>query len=351
MTVYLHPVRVDQEAISSFKTGPDLNVLTHAPEGCHLMTFQPITFIHAYGLLGANPQRFGTDLKLYLATVNSFFSWHMTTTQIHVTLNRVTVTDAKRRLSEDLGVALASLFMVRAFGVVWDTIAQIPLNTKLSVKRPDFESFDAADRRYLFESKGTTVLARVEKALLKAIEQVKKYPERALYKLAIVSYLAADERLFPSQTFVVDPIALPDTVPPTGDIARLLHGEKLFEFAGLPRTAAAYVRALAAHLRQELSDENPTFAARDPVLYGTFQEERRTAGLREIEHEGRAYLGRSVASDASGASILFGVASAKLESLLLMTPGESVRDTGNRDGLGRESQLDDGSLVLISPRD
>lgn len=324
-------------------------MLTDDPAGCHLLKFQPITFVHAYGLLGSSPQRFGTDLQLYLATANSFFQWHAKTTQIHLSLSQVTTTDAKRRLSEDLGVALASLFMVAAFGVTWDTIAQIPLNKKLGAKRPDFESFDVADNRYLFEAKGTTALAQVEKALHKAIGQVKQYPESALSKLAIVSYLAADERLFPSQSFVVDPIALPDTVPPTSDIARLLHGEKLFEFAGLPRTAAAYIRALAAHLRQEQSAGISALAPRDPVLSGIFQGERQTEGVREIEYEGRAYLGRTVATGDAGSSLLFGVASEKLQHLLLMTPAEPSEAASGRDGVETASQFDDGSIVMIIP--
>lgn len=111
------------------------------------------------------------------------------------------------------------------------------------------------------------------------------------------------------------------------------------------------MRALAVHLRREQSEQIPSFAARDPVLYGIYQEERRSEGLREIEYEGRTYLGRGVARDDSGASILFGVASERLESLLVMTPIESPREIDSLDQPERASKFDDDSLVLITLRE
>jgi hypothetical protein len=265
-----------------------------------------------------------------------------------LTLAAVATSDARRRLSEDLGVALAALFMVQGFDVLWGTIAQIPANARLSKKRPDFEAFDSAGVRFLFEAKGTTGLGNVEKALHKALSQVKAYPEQAARKLAIVSYFAADERLFPSYTLVVDPPALPDTVAPTDDVARLLHGQKLFEFAGLPQTADAYLRTLSKHLRAE-GGQISRFAPRDPELWRVYQAEVKRPDILQFERDGTSYLGHR--ADASGIAnaLVFGVAKSRLERLLLMTPTEEleVKESGGSDV---SSLFDDGSIVLIKQR-
>lgn len=346
MTVYRHPVRVDQKIAFASALGAELQPVADAPRGTYILSFRPITFIHAYALLGSNPQRLGADLRLYLATVISFFSSHESSEDSHVSLEAITVTDARRRLSEDLGVALASLFMVSAFGVSWDTITQIPANRKLSKKRPDFEAFDAAEKRYLFEAKGTTVLSRMESALDKAIGQVKTYPEGAREKLAIVSYLAADARLFQSHTFVVDPPTLPDSFPPTTEVARLLHGEKLFQFAGFPRTAAEYVKALAIYLRQE-AQQTSRFAPRDGELQSIFEEERQSEQHRVFEYRGRGFIGMQVAHATSGASMLFGVAREKLDQLLQLSTSEDRTEREPAAEENRASLFDDGSIILI----
>jgi hypothetical protein len=56
----------------------------------------------------------------------------------------ITQTDTKKRLSEDLGVALSSLFMAEAFGVTWDTIAQIPQNSKLSILKRQTQNWQSS---------------------------------------------------------------------------------------------------------------------------------------------------------------------------------------------------------------
>lgn len=345
LTRYRHPIRIDANTCKGI---PCTNTLTRdlsSPEGCHEMEFDQLVFVHAYALLGSSPQRFGTDLQLYLSTVNTFFDWQASTGNRHVTLAGVSATDAKRRLSEDLGAVLSSLFMVNTYGVAWETIAQIPMNNKLSKKRPDFEGFDSSDQRYLFEAKGTTSLSSVEGALHKAIDQVKKYPEAAASKLAIVTYLAADERLFPSQTFVVDPPSLPDTVPPTREVATLLHGEKLFEFAGMPETAAAYVKGLARRLKVK-PVEPSRVTVQDAAPRRSFDHERRGAAVQTRDFNNKKYLGHAVSIPNSSLRLYFGVAQDRLEKLLDFSPIEK-RDPRSDQSGEKWSSFADDSLVLI----
>ena len=348
MLNFQHPVRVDAKTQAIFKHSNAITPNGVGPNGSYFLSFAPAVFLHAYTLLGNSPQRFGQDLSLYLSTANTFFDRGATSLVGHVSLVGINISDAKKRLAEDLGVALSALFMVEAFGVGWDTIAQIPQNSQLSKKRPDFEGFDGRNDRHLFEAKGTTVLGSVESALHKAIEQVKKYPEAANSKLAIVTYLASDDRLFPSQTFVVDPPAMPDSVPPTRDVALLLHGGKVFQFAGLPETAAAYIRALAKFLRSEMTTSDVVaYAPRDATLYATFTEEMDRANLTERVVGNSTFVGRRIEMKDLGRSIFFGVKRTHLDALTQMS---SIEDSsGNSTDTLEQfvSIFPDGSCLLI----
>jgi len=322
-----------------------------APDRSFFLTFSPDIFIQAYVLLGDSPQRFGADLAFYLATVNTFFGMSPTVQTGFVSLVGIPQTDTKKRLSEDLGVALSSLFMVEAFGISWDTIAQIPLNSKLSKKRPDFKCFDAAGNRHLFEAKGTTALANVDKALSKAIDQVKKYPEAANTKLAIVSYLSTDERLFPSQTFVVDPPSLPDNIPPTKRVAQLLHGEKVIQFAGLPETAKAYLKALSVMLKEEAADDGvPSHSYSNTwkfeALSTKLEEEIKQNNLQAREVKNVNFVGRNI-FEGQGVRIFAGVNRGQLEALTNLQ-FLSAGDTYLRiEGEDRHSFFSDGTCLLI----
>lgn len=320
MATFKQLVKIDEDTEKKIKATTSFVASSTGDAGAYELTFDSSTFVHAYGLLGQNVQRFGSDLRLYLATVVAFFESGVSSNALRVSLTDINVADAKRRLSEDLGVALSSLFMVEAFQLRWETIAQIPQNSKLSKKRPDFEGFTASDERYLFEAKGTTQLGSVEGAMAKAIGQVKGYPEPSNSKLAIVSYIPGDSRLFSGQTFVVDPPALPDIVDPSVDTARLLHGERVFQFAGMPLTAAAYLKALAKHLKDEQSFGGAVaYAARDERLYSTYQSERDQLALERQTIAGVEYVGQVVQLDL-GRRIFFGARLDSLEKLTQMSP-------------------------------
>ncbi len=347
-----HPVRIDASTEKIIPSSARLTKNLEAPERSFSLTFASDIFIQAYVLLGDSPQRFGADLAFYLATVKTFFEKSPTVQTGFVSLVGITQTDTKKRLSEDLGVALSSLFMVEAFGITWDTIAQIPLNSKLSKKRPDFECFDAAGNRYLFEAKGTTALSSVDGALSKAIAQVKKYPEAANTKLAIVSFLSTDERLFPSQTFVVDPPSLPDNIPPTKRVAQLLHGEKVLQFAGLPQTAAAYLKALSFMLKEESADDGlPSYSYSSDTnkleaLSTKLEEEIKQNNLQAREVKNDNFVGRNI-FEGQGVRIFAGVNRWQLEALTnlqFLSAGDTYLSIEGED---RHSFFSDGTCLLI----
>src|SRR5438876_6068448 len=236
-----HPYRIDAPTLERAASAAGSSRLLNSsqlPENVRFVAVNPAVFTHAYLLLGEHPQPFVSDLTLYLSTVRAFFERADAVGGINVPTGANS--DSRRRLSEDLGVALAAFFMVEAFRLSWELISQIPQNSKLSKKRPDFQGYTATHQRYLFEAKGTTKLPTVEKTMSKALSQVKGYPESAEAKIAILSYLSADERFFPSTSFVVDPPALPEELKPDAETSRLLHFEKVLQYAGLPQTAKDY---------------------------------------------------------------------------------------------------------------
>jgi len=278
---------------------PSCESLAHVVEHDYLLSLDPARFTHAHLVLGSNPNRFGADLSPHLVTVIDFFS--KAPKSNFITLNFGT-SDFKRRHSEDLGVAMASLLMVDLFDIEWSTICQIPENRKLSKKRPDFEGFNSKNDRFLYEAKGTCRLETVIPTIEKAIGQVKSYPEQALRKIAIASYFCSNPRAFPSFSFFVDP-ELPDIVPPDKDHAEQLHLEKVLEFAGCKSSASSYLKYLAAKftLERKIASEYPDMIARyapptrgDSKIEAAFNEfkgsfEREISSLETVSEGNRRY--------------------------------------------------------------
>lgn len=297
-------IKVDDPTWNQMKPAGRSSLLEIAAQ-CEprLLQFDPLIFTHAYLLLGKNPTRSGYDLSYYLATVNGFFDRNNGLRQLRLA---GTVADIRKRLSEDLAVAISSVFMNTCFGVDWRSIAQIPTNI-LTRKRPDFEGF-SGEKRHVWESKGVSAPGGAEKALSAAIEQVKEYPEPSLSKLAIVSYFSHDPRLFESSTFVVDP-EMPDIVPPDKETAQLLHVENVLYFAGLPKTASVYMKTLAKYLKaQGEGGESAYLYRRVPALPDRplrFALRDEMGRLQERQVEGRQYSGRRIAGSVDGRKVTF----------------------------------------------
>lgn len=353
-----HPYRIDANTLALAATRPGISAVpavTRFPSSLRLMSFSPAVFTPAYQLLGASSQRFGDDLFQYLAGVRAFFERADIAGGIDLTNSGNA--DFKRRVSEDLGVAYAALFMVNVFGVTWDTITQIPANIALSKNRPDFLGF-ADQERFLFEAKGTTVLKKVESSMTKAIGQVKEYPEQAVTKIAIVTYLCADNRFFPSASFVVDPPSLPETVPADQPTARLLHFAKILQYIGLPETAKHYLATLARKLTETRSAEiaDTSFVASAKLeslmqeLTAKLRAERESSRLEIVRIGQTNYVGRYINDPAHGLLIFNGAAERVLTKISALDPqGEEIEVAPLEKDDGYVSMFSDGTVLTIKP--
>lgn len=336
-TPFHHPFRIDGPTLTRAANAAGFSKLINAtqlPENVRFVAVNPAIFTHAYLLLGEQPQRFVSDLTLYLTTVRTFFERADAVGGINVPAGANS--DSKRRLSEDLGVALAAFFMVEIFGVTWESISQIPANTKLSKKRPDFQGFTLASQRFLFEAKGTTKLQTVEKTMSKALDQVKKYPEVADAKIAIVSYLSADERYFPSTSFVVDPPALPEEIKPDAETSQLLHFEKVLQFAGLSQTAKDYVTTLSQRLKEEhrvAQGGTTSWGRRQEIsrleneLNERFATEKKPREQEIVRVKDAEFLGRIAETKESKLKAFFGADKRALETGVAFKPREFKFET------------------------
>ena len=306
----------------------------------------PALYAHVYHLLGSNPTRFTSDLRFYIASACTFFDGQPQAQLINVPSDANT--DFKKRLSEDMGVALASTFMSAAFDICWESISQIPANSKLSKKRPDFQSYRRGDtvKPYIFEAKGTTMLSSVEKATSSGLQQAKGYPVASHAKLVLTSYLSADSRYFPSATFVIDPPG-PSSEYIDSDISILLHFEKTLQFAGLLKTSALYISLLSKLLKdgkmriastQEMSYRQRLEAQ---ALREAYEEESRD--IQSLSTDNREYIGQRY--EIKGATLFFGADRDKIENGIKFTPSEVEYEQRQITGESSlRSHLDDGTL-------
>lgn len=358
-TPFHHPYRIDDltmQRVSALASFGNLLVNAQLPDSLRFLSLDPTVFTHAYLLLANNPQRFD-DVSYYLSTVNTFFERSDTVGGVRIppTAN----SDIRKRLCEDLGVGLACYFMVNLFSVSWDSICQIPQNTKLSAKRPDFEGFGLGNERYLFESKGTTALRSVETFLSKAIEQVKAYPEESEARFAVVSYISADERFFPSTSFVVDPPSLPQGIEPDPETARRLHFEKVLQYVGLTELAKEYLEELSVKLadarrggREGRISWSSVFPSRQLNLRLTTALKKHLVnlpadvGFFEFQEQ---FVGRFLRDSDTGIELFLGVAVSFLEAgINFREPNRRFEDQFIKTDRAVGSLFSDGTLMHIT---
>lgn len=306
----------------------------------------PALYGHVHHLLGNNPTRFTSDLRFYIATVRTFFDGQPQAQLIHVPNGADA--DFKKRLSEDMGVALASTFITAAFDIRWESISQIPANSKLSKKRPDFQSYSRSDnvKPYIFEAKGTTLLSSVEKATSNALQQAKGYPIAAHAKLVLTSYLSADSRYFPSATFVID-LPGPTSEFIDWDISILLHFEKTLQFSGLLKTSARYISLLSKLLKDgkikitSIQELPYRLRLEAQALRETYEEESRD--IQSLSSDNRMYIGQRY--EVENATLFFGADKERIENGISFTPSESRYEQRQITGESSlRSHLDDGTL-------
>lgn len=273
------------------------NLLLNIDQNIRAFDFDATAFAHALMLMGQNKNRFGYDLSLYLNTAVYFFRNSRTASGLLVIDSGSS--DFKKRMSEDMGVAISSLFMVHSFKLKWETITQIPQNKKISKMTPDFLGFDHNEEKYIYESKGTTQAQKVEQMMEKALAQSKGYPEKSIGKFAIVSYFPTSNKLIPAFTFVADP-PISDFFQPNYYNSVLLHYKYVFKYIGLSNTAQLYNSFLVEKFRLERqAPENNAFR----IIPSTIGTERLIRQVREsfaqerlessvVLWRGEEYIGR-----------------------------------------------------------
>jgi hypothetical protein len=318
--------------------------LTEAAHDVFVFEFTLQELMHAQALLTQHIEFYGNDLSTYLPSAITHFN--RTGPDCEITFN-MGGADFKKRMSEDMGVAISSLFMNQAFGIKWQTILQIPPNKKLtySKTRPDFQGTDPSGKMYLFEAKGTTSLTKVEGAIAKGIEQVKGYPLQADGKYVIASYFSGDATTFPSTAFVIDP---PSKLDPITDpvIASGLHYVRVLEFMGLRAQAEAYREVVVAKNDKE-SYYNPKYTPAKRELDRVWET---MPDLSYEEHKQGVYAMRKELVSIDGTQsfeITYGVHKGVLQGL-----GEGVFEMGSTLGLETYSEenvsfFDDGTLLCI----
>ena len=302
---------------------------TQVASNVNLVAFDPLVFGHASLLLGQHPNRFGYDLSMYLSTLDLFFQ---RTGQGGLLTLGSGSSDFKRRMSEDIGVGLASLFMVMSFQIGWETIAQIPQNRKLSKFTPDFLSF-SSDERFVFEAKGTTRPDKVEDIMNKALTQSKSYPEDAQNKFAIVSYFPGSSKQVPPFTFVADP-AISDIMLPDRAHALWLHYLKVMEYAGLRQSQAAYAKLLSAVLSAEKKERGAMRSAympyevRGPMAEAKAAYQLESDSAHGLDWQGRAFIGRLLKAEhgEQRVSVFLGVDRAYIARVLALGTDLAILD-------------------------
>lgn len=323
-------------------------------QNIYIFEFDAIVFTHALMLLGQNSNRFGYDLSLYLNTVVKFFGKTSASLSGLIVIDEGS-TDFRKRISEDLGVGISSLFMVQSLSLKWETITQIPRNKKLSNKTPDFLGFDSNDKRFIYESKGTTRPDTVESAMNKALEQSKGYPESAVGKFAIVSYFPAGSKIIPPFTFIADP-PITDIFQPDKENSILLHYTYVLGFVGLENTLQAYQNLLVEKFKLDRQDGNERNLPLLPRNLGIqrFLDRIRSRFEQEIETRerigwrNRTFIGRFLDAPDGRNRVFLGVHLETIEQVLrLDTNIQEFQDTRIREAEEEISVFSDGTMLRI----
>ena len=205
-------LRIDRGSIAQSDLAsmyPSSNVSeVDSSQDCFQYAFESINLDHALLLLGHNQSRRGFDLWHYLQSAHALTEKDMD----GFVLMPNGSPDFKRRFSEDLGVAIGSLFLAHTIDLRLESVAQIPTNTRLNKhsKVPDFVGFDGAGGKRVYECKGTTASNDVDKHRQKATDQLDDHVETNVSKFAMVTYIPNSHKLIPPFLFVSDPpIPLP----------------------------------------------------------------------------------------------------------------------------------------------
>jgi len=268
----------------------------------HNFWFASSDFVHAFMLLGQDPTRYGVDLQDYLAPVVRHFEQRPAFRRPCDCIDLGFGTqDFRRRASENFGVAMASLFMVKALHVRWETITQIDIASRKRKKTPDFVGYSST-RGYLFEAKGTTSLQTLGKHIDAAKQQVNSIPRNGEGKLALVSYFCGEQKTFNPYMFVLDPPE--DTRLPEQEESTLWHHIHVLDFLGLHSSRTAFTDYAIVHSRMKSAVKSDydrlsrrLRAARDLVVQAMATD---MEDLHDIDTPFGMFSGRDIAAISQG---------------------------------------------------
>lgn len=339
-----------------------------APESCFAFTFHEMEIDHAALLMGRNKDRFGHDIRHYLRSATGFFQ---DTPNGFVTMPDGG-TDFKRRYSEDLGVAIGSLFMVGALRMKWETIAHIPATKTIKglAKTPDFIGFTEVNQKRVFECKGTTLLQDVDKVRNKAKQQLDTYREAGVRKFALVTYLPISGKAIPPYLFVSDPPLELPTV--SFELCVGLHYLHVAEYSGLEETFDALQEVLAARVpfEEHLTNEEEfpwrirqKYRPLAEYLSDAFQRESDKAETEKIDGEEFIGLWRTTLIGKKTVKVFTGIHRSRIESVIAMLqqpPGDRFGTVSQYESFGKAIVSDttdlsfnlfgDGTLFLVATR-
>ena len=359
----LDPSSLQGDDITAITTSPKVCPVD-ARENCFQYSFESIDLDHAMLGLGQNKARFGIDLWHYLHSAQGFFG----RTDDGFIIMPASTPDFKRRYSEDLGVAVGSLLLAESLALKWETISQIPTNSKLDkhAKTPDFCGFCMDNRKVVYECKGTTAPDDVDKHRRKAKDQLSDHVELNVNKFALVTYVPTSARLIPPYVFVSDPpISAPLITEP---LSVGLHYVLVLQFAGLEELVEPLRSALAMRYRiaeAESNGDEPSWHDRHESenLNGEFVAAVNIV-LRQteiVEYAGQQFVGtwRFAEDERRKIRVFLGVSTDQIVNVAraLATPVDSQRPfVAPRFQLPSAIQnpkvtslFSDGSLLLIEP--
>lgn len=256
----------------------------HPEENCFLFFFERVRIDHAMLLFGGNESRFGFDLQHYLCSAQGLFR---RIKEGFVVMPNGSP-DFKRRFSEDLGVAIGAVFLADSLGLRLETVTQIPTNSRLDkhAKVPDFCGYDNANRKLVFECKGTTSSSDVDKHRQKAKSQLAAHTEANVSKFAIVTYVPTTSKLIPPCIFVSDP---PIPSPRLSlAVATGLHLLRVLKFSGIESPIAPLRRMLSTWIKidERISDgQEEEDAKREEFLK---QKKQFKSAMQSMDFPGRS---------------------------------------------------------------
>ncbi len=210
----------------------------------YLGLIDPYEFAHANMLLLSKAARKKNHLRFYVSQVYNFFCGPTEESHCHIDFHGLD-SQEKKRLAEDFGVGMSALFMVKCFGLEWDTVAHLPLKKEPT---PDFIGF-SGEEPYIFEAKGTSIPGAVEAAVAKGKRQKDNYLQPANLKLVFCTFIPSNDSQTLPFTVIDDPV--PGPIEVTKSMAKMRHALLMLNFAGFYKSSAAYLRFLSTFEKEE----------------------------------------------------------------------------------------------------